>query len=228
MTTYTTSQKVQETADERAQREKDALFAAWSDDRQAPSPQPLRAWLNRYPQYADALIGWAADIPVLECGLENARPDPVGEAQTLTIGRQVLAEMRAKYFASAEMTQTAATPQHTTVPIADLVQAAKVRGLTAKTLAGQIGIGLPLVAKLNQRLIRLATLPDELINRLAEALQTSGEQVRAYLTRPATLSGAAQYKSDSIPSVSEPQDFAEAVRTCVDMTEDQKQFWLNQ
>lgn len=225
MTTYTTFQKSQETAEERTQREKDALFAAWSDDRQSGSPQPLRAWPNRYPQYADALIGWAADMPLLECSLENARPDPAGEAQTLAIGRNALAEMRAQYFASAA---TAAVTAQDAAPLADLVQAAKARGLTAKALAAQVGVGLPLIAKLNQRLICSATLPDELINRMVEALQTSGDQVRAYLARPATLSAAAQYKSDGVPTVSPTEDFAEAVRACVDMTDDQKKFWLSQ
>ena len=110
--------------------------------------------------------------------------------------------MRAQYFAAVRKVRAEPTPPQTAAPIADLVQAAKAQGLTAKALAAQIGIGLPLVAKLNQRLIRLATLPDELINRMAEALQTSGEQVRAYLARPATLSAAAQYKSDGVPSVS--------------------------
>lgn len=202
-------------------RDEDALFAAWSEDRQTPAPQPLREWVARYPQYAPTLIAWAADMPLLECALESAAPDPAGEARTLIVGRQALAEMRAQYFAA----EANAAPAR---PLDDLLQAARARGLTAKTLAARLDVGLPLVAKLNQRLVRLATIPDILVQRLANELETGVEQVRAYLARPATLAMSAQYKSDSVPQAAPPEDFTDCVRACSDMTNDQKQFWLEQ
>lgn len=212
-----------------AQCEIDALFTAWTDDRQSKNPQPLRSWISRHPQYAEALIGWAADMPLLEYGLENAVSDQAGEARTLSLGRMALAEMRTQYFTSLEKNSIASsTAIDQTAPLNDMILAAKSRGLTGKALAGQVGIGLPLLAKMNQRLIHLATLPDELINRLANSLQVSVEQVRDYLARPATLSSAAQYKSDGVPQVADAEDFANAVRACPDMTQEQKQFWLNQ
>ena len=204
----------------RQQNEKDILFADWSEDRQSATPQSLRSWLNRYPQYADDLIGWAADAPALECALENAAPDLAGEAHTLTIGRNVLAEMRTRYFAALETAPSAV--------IEDLIQAAKAQGLTPKTLATQIGVGLPLIAKLQQRLIRVSTLPEVLVNRLATALDTGAEQVRAYLARPTTLAAGASYKSDGVPQAAQAEDFDAAVRACTDMNAEQKQFWLEQ
>ena len=202
-------------------RDEDALFAAWSEDRQTPAPQPLREWVSRYPQHAPTLIAWAADMPLLECALESAAPDAAGEAQTLAIGRNALAEMRALYFA----TEANAAPAR---PIDDLLQTAKARGLNARTLAARLDVGLPLVAKLNQRLVRLATIPDILIQRLANELDAGVEQVRAYLARPATLAVGAQYKSDSIPQAAQPEDFTACIRACPDMTDDQKQYWLEQ
>lgn len=215
-----------------AQCEKDALFTAWNDDRQSKNPQPLWAWVSRHPEHAEALIGWAADMPLLEYGLENAVPDPTGEARTLSLGRMALAEKRAQYFTALDKNKENSTTLQTApgqmAPLSDMIQAAKAHGLTGKALAGQLGIGLPLLAKLNQRLIHLSTLPDELINRLSDSLQASVEQVRDYLARPATLSSAAQYKSDGVPEVADAEDFANAVRACSDMTEEQKQFWLNE
>ena len=215
------NQNLYNTADtERQQNEKDILFADWSEDRQSGSPQPLRAWLNRYPQHADELIGWAADAPTLECALENAAPDVAGEAHTLAIGRTVLAEMRTRYFAGLEAAPRAV--------VDDLIQAAKGQGLTPKTLAAQIGVGLPMIAKLQQRLIRLSTIPEELVNRLAQSLDTGAEQVRAYLSRPTTLAAGASYKSDGVPQAAPTEDFEAAVRACTDMSAEQKQFWLKQ
>ena len=202
-------------------RDEDALFAAWNEDRQANAPRSLREWVNRYPQHAPSLIAWAADMPLLECALESAIPDSNAEAHTLAVGRQALAEMRAQYFAA----QPAAAPA---AAIDNLLQAARTHGLTAGRLAARLNVGLPLVAKLNQRLVRLATIPESLLQGLADELQTGVEQVRAYLARPATLAASAQYKADSAPQVSAPEDFADAVRACTDMTNDQKQFWLDQ
>lgn len=201
--------------------DEDALFAAWNEDRQAGKPRPLREWVNRYPQYAPSLIAWAADMPLLECALESAAPDRNAEARTLAVGRQALAEMRAYYFAARTEAQPAPA-------IDNLLQAAKTHGLTAGKLAARLNVGLPLVAKLNQRLVRLATIPESLLQGLADELHTGVEQVRAYLARPATLAASAQYKADSVPQVSAPEDFADAIRACTDMTNDRKQFWLEQ
>jgi len=201
--------------------EEDELFVAWSEDRQSATPQPLRAWIERYPAHRRALVDWAIDEPVLDAGLESMQADTRGEARTLAIGKNVLAEMRARYFAP----QAVAAPAPA---IADLVQAAKAHGMTAKALAGKVGIGLALMAKLNQRLIQVATLPDILVARLAAELKTGVAEVRAYLARPATLATSAQYKSDGVPQVAETEAFAEAIRTCTDMTAEEKQFWLSQ
>lgn len=200
----------------------DALYVAWSEDRQTGAPQPLHAWIDRYPEHRHSLIDWATEMPVVEYGLEYAVPDAVGEAQTLAIGKSVLSEMRTRYFA----VQTSAAPINT-VPINDLVQTAKARGLTAKALAAKLGVGLSLMAKLNQRLLKVGTLPQTLIDRLAAELNTGVAEVRDYLARPATLAAAAQYKSDGVPQVAEAEEFAEALRACSDMTVEQKQFWLD-
>lgn len=203
-------------------REEDALYIAWSDDRQSASPQSLRTWIERYPEHRRALIDWATEEPVVEAHFQVVQPDPQAEARSLAIGKQVLAEMRASYFAQ----RTAVAEQKSA--ITDLVHAAKAQGLTAKVLAAKLGIGLTLMAKLNQRLLQIATLPDTLIERLAVELKTGAAEIRAYLARPATLASAAQYKSDGVPQVAQTETFKEALRVCNDMTAEEKQFWLSQ
>lgn len=189
--------------------EKDALFIAWSDDRAAAAPLPLTDWIARAPDHADDLVRWTAAHPILE-GAEQAAPDYAAEERARAAGRALVAEMRARYDAR----------------LAGLLAAAAARGLNADTLAERLGIGQPIVIKLERRLLRVTSLPGLLIDRLAETLQVSAAQVREYLSRPPTLAAAASYKSDRVPRATQ-QDFEQAVRTCDEMTSDQKTAWLS-
>lgn len=189
----------------------DALYVAWSEDRQSRTPKPLAAWLDEYPDCAEDLLRWTADTPIQESA--SLYTDSEGETRTREIGRQVIAEMRARYSAAP-------------APLVGLVIRAKERGLNAKTLAERLGIGITLVAKLDQRHLRVTTIPARLLAELAEALDSTFEQVRDYLRQPPTLAAGAMYKSDGIPQVGEAVDFAEAVRASRDMTPERKAYWL--
>jgi transcriptional regulator with XRE-family HTH domain len=194
-------------------REQDMLFADWSEDRQTATPKPLADWIAAYPDHAAELVRWAVEAPVIDC-VEQTPADPAADARVLAIGRQVIAEMRAQ--------QRAAAPAR----LESLLQAAKQHGLTLKTLAERIGVGPSTVAKLQQRHFRPASLPAELIRRVADALQVTADQVRDYLRQPPTLSASASYKSADVPRTTTQEDFAQAIHNCLDMTEEQKSFWL--
>jgi transcriptional regulator with XRE-family HTH domain len=193
--------------------ERDILFAQWEDDRRSGSPRPLRDWLAAYPAYASDLVEWAADAPLTDYA-ETLPADPDGEARTLDRALLKVAEMRAAYLAD------------TPAPLISLYEAAKANGLTPKTLAERLGVGLSTVGKLQQRLFRVASLPEELLRRLADALNVTTAQARDYLRQPVTLAPRASYKADGVPQVSAQEDFAQAVRACRDMTGAQKAEWL--
>lgn len=187
----------------------DALYMAWQEDRLSTTPTPLQDWLARYPNHASEIVRWTQHEPLVAWS-ETQTTEPALYARAETIGRNVVAEMRARYE----------TPLHS------LLATAKARGLSPKALAEQLHVGQPIVAKLQQRLLRVASLPGELIEALADALGVSGEQVRAYLYQPATLAAGASYKSDTVPQVADQEDFADAIRACTDMTDAQKSRWL--
>ena len=190
--------------------DRDYLYAAWSDDRKTAHPHPLKDWISRHPEYRADLVQWAADDPVMERA-EMLPSDPEGEARTLAIGLQVVAEMRARY--------------ETALP--GLLTTARKRGLSTADLADRLALSEPLVLKLERRLIRAASLPGALIERLAEALQVGAHQVRNYLSQPPTLAASASYKADRAPQATRQQEFAQAVRNCSEMTAEQKDFWLS-
>lgn len=182
----------------------DALFAQWSADRQTAAPTPLRIWLDRYPEHATDLIHWATQAPIADRA-ETLYADPEGEARTLAVGLNVVAEFRARYEASLPSLLT--------------------RGLNASALAERLSLSVPLVFKLERRLLSFASLPAALIDRLADVLQVTERQVRDYLNQPPTLAAGASYRADNAPKAVRQQDFLQAVRTDHEMTEEEKAFW---
>jgi hypothetical protein len=195
--------------------EMDRLFAAWQDDRASATPATLREWKARYPAQAAELAQWTAEAPVVACETEQTGPEiDRAEQRALTMGRDMIAARRAHY---------------TVVPaLADIYSVAAGRGLNVRALATRLGVGVAIVAKLQQRLIRYSTIPAALIDRLATELQVSAQQVRDYLQQPSSLSASASYKSSGVPQAAEPVDFAQAIRSCAEMSADQKAQWLSE
>ena len=83
-----------------------------------------------------------------------------------------------------------------------------------------------MVAKLQQRLVRFSTIPSVFIERLAQELQVTAQQLNDYLRQPASLATGASYKSNGVPQAAPQEDFAQAIRSCPDLTEEQKAAWL--
>ena len=194
--------------------ERETLYMAWREDRDQAMPRPLQRWIADYPGFADDFIAWASDLPLIQPGGYGAG-DLVEEARLAKVGRSVVAEMRARYGLEPP-------------PLISLTEAARQRNLRFKDVAVRVGIGVPILSKLEQRLLRFATLPESLIVKLAAALELGTETVRDYLRLPPTLAAGAayQYTGKSAPQVSVQEDFAQAVRSCPGMTESDKQVWL--
>ena len=132
------------------------------------------------------------------------------ETHAKGIARQAAAQMRAQMA----------------VPVRSLLTLAQQQGLDADALAAQLELSEPLVMKLERRLLRFATLPEQLVEHVAKALRITAQQVQSYLALPPTLANGAFYRSESVPQASQ-QDFDQAVRSDYELTDDQKQFWLN-
>jgi hypothetical protein len=194
--------------------EKESLYMAWRRDREQATPRPLQRWIADYPEFTEDFVAWTTELPLLRAA-EYRTPDPDDEARLARVGRSVVAEMRAQYGMAHP-------------PLVSLTDAARRRSLRLRDLAERLGIGMPIVSKLDQRLLQFATLPESLIRKLAETLELGTEAVRDYLRQPPTLAASAayQYTGTTAPQVSAQQDFAEAIRACPGMSEAQKQAWL--
>ncbi len=117
------------------------------------------------------------------------------------------------------------------VPLTNLMDEAKVRGLDTARFAQSLQIDKLLLGKLNRRNLDALTLPRVLVERLAQALERSVEEIAAYLNGDMRLAASAHYKSRQAPSIvaeagAPKQSFAEALGSGTQISEEDKAFWL--
>jgi hypothetical protein len=195
----------------RTDDELDRIFASFNEDRKSPAPRPLAFWVLEHPDLRTCFVQWATELPSFE--IAESRPAyPEFEARSLAIGRSILDRL--------------GLGLEETGYVSSLNDAARGRGLTPRKAAERLGVGMTLFAKLNRRLIRAASIPARLVERLAEELQVPADQIRAYLSHAPMLAAGAAYRSDQAPEVAEAEEFSEAVRNSADMNEEQKVEWV--
>lgn len=157
-------------------------------------------WAARYPAQAREFAYLAAD---------RAFPTPSADsAHAQSIGMSVLREKRAAYSAT----------------FASLKSVAEARGHTAESLAAALKLPLGLFWKLHRRLVSFETIPQVLINQLAEKLDRSVDELARYLRQPPQLAAGASYRSDSAPQATQ-ESFASALGNDPDTTDEMRQSW---
>lgn len=188
----------------------------------------LREVAVRYPaqleELADFVAGlYATDLDVQEAALPIP---PEIEAITLRARQRALNAV----FVTASATQAAQTPART------LAQERRARGLSLMQLGHRLGVGVDVVQKLEQGRIMVASMPQRLIDRLADALALSKEHIGEILrTTPGQSLQPALLRRRTVGRATLPesqpaqaQTFAEAVQRSPSMTAEQRAFWLEE
>lgn len=181
----------------------------------------LTDFMRRYPHAADAL----ADSAAVGSIIQNS-PDTKGqsESERLTEEESIVrrgVEAAAHLLAAR---QTSATPVEAT-PLSGLRKEAETRGMTIQALASATRLSVPLLVKLDRRLIRFASIPRQAIERIGTELGRSFEVVAAYLQGDPQFASQASFRADAAPQMPGQQDFFEAVETDLTMDEAQKAEW---
>jgi hypothetical protein len=86
-------------------------------------------------------------------------------------------------------------------------------------------IPLSLLSKLENRAIRVETIPLLLVRRLAASLATDVPVLLGFLSLQPTLARGVQYRADTPPEVAAQVAFADAVRSTT-MEDEQRRRWL--
>ncbi len=199
-------------------RDIDSVLLEYDTAADQPGGTKLADWIARYPEYQDDLIDYAYYNFVFQKG-ESYRRTDAKAAGYLTLAGVVRERMMAEGLYAAGRSAD---------PLKGILIAARAQSIEPPELARRIGIGLPVVIKLDRRLIRPSTIPVELVSRIAKELQAFVSDVSAYLRRPLTLSPQANYRASSAPQVSAAQDFLDALNACADVSAEQKEFWKNE
>ncbi len=193
-------------------QDEDAVLMAFERARRAaPDDRTLlRAWAQRFPDHADALLevsfaGFASGV-----SLSDPLEDGPEDAETVAFGR-------------AFLDSSFAAPA-----IVSLVAEARARGLAPTAFAKTLRLDTVALGRLNQRLLEAATLPRALTRRVAEAVGRTADEVAAYLSQPPRLASGAQYKARSAPRLRESaprQSFAEAIGG---LSQADRDFWKSE
>lgn len=168
--------------------------AASADDRGL-----LQDWINRYPEFQNELraVSWQ----IWAQGPDWLNADELGSAEEdmelTALGRGVMDSL---------LPHAISAP-----PLTSLLAAAKAKGLSNRDLAEALHLDIPLLARLEQRLIRAASLPRLLVEQMAQTLDRSVAEVAAYLRGGASLAAGAHYKAQQAPSAGSQVGFAEVL-----------------
>lgn len=176
----------------------------------------LTDFMHRYPHAASVLADFAATSSIIE-------NSPDTESERLTeeaIVRRGM-EMAAQLLASRG---TALAPEGT-APLTGLRKEAEARGLTIQTLASTTRLTVPMLVKLDRRLIHFASIPHQAIERIGEVLGYSFDVVATYLQGDSQFASQASFRADAAPQMPDQQDFFDAVETDLMMSETQKDEW---
>lgn len=178
-------------------------FAAELEDSGA-SYAVLKSWTSRYPTYSQQLAELAAGEALLRHSMPAA--DEIDDERLMQVGldaaRGVLDRARAE--------RPAVAPAQAALP--GLIIRAREVGLNIRDVAERSQLSITLVGLLDRRLVRFASIPREVVDALATALQTQVASVAQYLQQGPSFAPSASFRADEAPTLPEAQDFADAVR----------------
>lgn len=82
-----------------------------------------------------------------------------------------------------------------------------------------------MLRKLDRRLIAFTSIPQELINRLAQVVQRDSSTVTAYLQQDTILGATTEHRSEQAPKIMDPEDFFDAVRADPTISPEHADHW---
>lgn len=180
----------------------------------------LVEFMHRYPHAADALADLAATASIIE----NS-PDTESKTESGSRAEEAIVQRGMETAARLLAARHASVAPEKTASLTGLRKEAEARGLTIQALASVTRLTVPLLVKLDRRLIRFASIPRQAIERIGTALGRSFDAVATYLQGDSQFASQASFRADGAPQMPDQQDFFDAVETDLMMSETQKDEW---
>ena len=178
--------------------------------------QILNSMIEKYPQFDADLIDFAAARAVIKFAPET-EISASEEMRYRESGVKNLHQVLGAY-------NSAVSGQHI---LSSLMDAAKEKGLNKKTFAGALGLSVSLVMYLEKRRLEFASIPESIIAKLAQVLETAEDAISSYLSHPPDLATGASFKTSTRPEELKPKSFSEAVREDQTLTPEDKRKLLD-
>ncbi len=196
----------------------DDVLNAYAISDPGPGYASLAEWIRRYPHYERELTAFAADWALVTWLPTPASMQHVDEDVLVACGMSIVQHI---------LQQQARPGQEEIPPLKGIVQEAKSLGLSANQLAERTQMSVSLVRKLDRRLIRYSTIPLQAIETFAHVIQHGSSIVADYLQGTPILPQGASYHAEQAPTLAEPEDFFEAVRRDMTMSQELRERWLS-
>lgn len=197
----------------------DQVLFDFITENENPTREALTEWIHRYPQYERELIDLTVDWFQMTLPLPDGTPV---EDEAMVVKRGV--DYVHNYMIEEEARLQAT--QKTSNPFLGFVREARDFHLTLDEFAKRVGLTPALLAKIDQRMIRYASLPVELLQVLVDTIGRDLPAGAQYLQLQPAISSNQRFKSTQTPQVSEQTDFFDEIRADPDLTEEQRQHWL--
>ena len=178
---------------------------------------PLEEWTHRYPQFEREIVEFAASWSLMTWLPPAPNAEEVTEETLVLRGMSVVQNVL--------HSQSTESSPDLVAPFESLIVEGQEKGFGPRRLAHAVGLGDSLLRKLDRRLIAFATIPQELIYRLARVMGREASSITAYLQQEPTLAARTQHRSEQAPKLTAQEDFFDAVRSDPTIGSDHADHW---
>jgi len=194
------------------------LFDALVASEESPHAAALDQWIRRYPQFERELTDFVTSWSLMTSATATP-PDASDTAEDLLVLRGMSVVQNLLHTRS-QLSEQQAT-------FDGLLGAARASGTTLRELAATTHIGEVVLRKLDRRLIAFATIPEEALSAIANALDSSMDTLSRYLQQTPVFASETYYHASKAPTLAAAEDFGLAVRNDPTMTENDRRRWLD-
>lgn len=203
-------------------RELEDVFDALVASEESPEPTVLARWVREYPQFERELVDFITSWVLMNSAV-SLDPDHAPEAEAEEKDDAfVLHGMSIVQNLLYEMSPRSEAPR----PLDSLLSTARAAGMSLKAVARATHLGDAVVRKLDRRLIRFASIPQDALSAVADALRCPVDALSQYLQQPPTFAAGSHYRADRAPQLAEPEDFIAAVQRDPTISTEDRGRWL--
>jgi hypothetical protein len=170
----------------------------------------LAKWCARYPEHRDALARFAATRAV-----QKALPEEQAIDEARVTSRLMSHALNIMHRQGVAREAALATTTR-------LCEAITKSGIPEAEFSRRCNLDETLIAKLNRRLIKAASIPQAALKRIADAIKEDVDFVRGMLTGDPILLGTYKSRGRPAPRV---EDFLEAIESS-NLSEEAKSEWV--